>query len=131
MALNANVDERTDETTKKVLASIGMRSSLQGYPYLLYSVEYIIHHRASNFRIYMGQLYHEVADKFSTKYSLAERSIRYAKMNPRCTTKVVEYLANLSNDFPLISEDMYSLSNSDFIYTVADIVEYTLKCDKF
>lgn len=130
MALNPNVDERTDETTKKVLGSLGMRSSLQGYPYLLYAVEYILYHRNSNFRIYMGQLYNEIGDMWDTTYTRVERSIRYIRMNPRFTTKVAEYVANLSKQFPLVGEDMYSLSNSDFMYTLSDIVEYTMKCDE-
>lgn len=127
MTLNADVDERTDEAAKRVLASLGMRSSLQGYSYLLYGVEEILYNRRCNLRIYMGQLYHQIADMWDTTYTRVERAIRYIRMNPRSTAKVTEYLANLSEQFPLVSENMYSLSNSDFMYTIADIVEYTMK----
>ena len=95
---------------------IGVDPSLNGYHYLVYAVQIVQRALNDDVRKPMMEIYSEVAKKFKTTPSRAERCIRHAKErafnNPTITCN--EYFC------ALIDWESGEVSNGGFIFTLAE-----------
>lgn len=95
---------------------IGVDPSLNGYHYLVYAVQLVQRALDENDVRNMMEIYSEVAKKFKTTPSRAERCIRHAKEkvfnNPTITCN--EYFC------ALIDWESGEVGNGSFIFTLAE-----------